>query len=145
MTNSGAEGSTIAQTSADEAERRRLRRWFWGLGILAAIGLFGLLRYNYPTLTTPAGTKYVVTFQGRHVGTDGKWTELDYLTHTRSLDSTFAEVQEILPFVADLAVQQGDSEVHIVALDRRFSYGIFTLDRRVFMRFHAVGTEWRMF
>jgi hypothetical protein len=121
-----------------------LRRWFWALGIIAVIGIFGLLRYNYPIVTTPAGASYQVPFQGAYRGTDGRWTEFDYLTHSKSTDETFAEVRELLPFVAELAVSQSDSVIRIVAIDRRYQFGLFTLDRRMIMQFNRVGNKWRM-
>lgn len=136
--------SAIHAQNSDEAERRKLRRWFWALGLIAGLGLFGLLRYNYPVLRTPSGRTYEVTFAGRYHGTDGTWAELRYLSPSKSIDTTLTEVREVLPYAIDLAGRQGDSLVRIIAISRRFRFGLFTLDRSTILQFHLVGNEWRM-
>src|SRR4051812_45165021 len=85
-----------------EAERRRLRRWFWALGVLAVIGLASLVRWNYPIVQTSSGMKFQVTQAGHYLGTDGSWTQFDYITHTASEDGRIAEMRELLPIAAEL-------------------------------------------
>ena len=90
------------------------------------------------------GNLYKVTFQGRYRGTDGAWTEFDYLTHANSIDQTLAEVKELFPLAAELAGKQRDSLIRIVAINRRFEFGLFHLDRRTILQFYRVGDTWRM-
>ena len=138
-------GDGVADPEAEsvEAERRKLRRWFWSLGIIAALAFFGLLRYNYPTLTTASGRTYEAGFS-RYRGTDGSWTQLQYFTHASSIDSVLSEVKELAPYAIDAANHNNDSTIHIVAIRRRFRFGLFTLDKSTIFQLVRTGSGWRL-
>jgi hypothetical protein len=137
------QGIESSDAEAIEGERRRLRRWFWGLGVLTALGIFGLLRYDYPTLTTASGRTYEVNFT-RYRGTDGRWTQLKYFTHSRSIDGKLSEVKELFPYAAGAANSSNDSVIRIISTRRRFGFGLFVLDQNTIFQFERVGDQWRM-
>ena len=145
MTSNEGLGPDHLESSDDEAERRRMRRWFWALGILAGFAFLGSLRYHYPVVHTAAGTDYQVTFRGRQRGAHGAWTELDYLTQSNSIDKTLAEIQEVFPLAEQLAKQQGDSIIKVKAIDRLIEFGLFHVDRFTMVQFYRRGDGWRTF
>lgn len=136
---SGEEGSIDV-----EVERRRLRRWFWSLGVLALIGVVGLVRYDYPIVQTASGKKYELTTVAHYLGTGGAWTEVDYLTQSGSVDGKLSEIRDLLPVASQFANEQGDSLIHIGSVERRFQFGLIHFDRRTIVQFYRVGNRWQM-
>ena len=130
------------QVSA-EAERRRLRRWFWALGVLALVGFFGLLKFNYPVAEAANGRTYKIISQGRYVGSDGSRTELRYFTELESMDRIPEEAQTLLPLISGVAEQFGDRTIRISAVRHLLRYGLFSVDKSVHVDFTKEGNEWR--
>lgn len=143
----GAASATPAEPQAwtpdrIAAERRRLRRQLLVLVAALAIGFFGLLRYDYPTIRASSGTAYEITAQGRRWGTDWSGSYVHFLAHASDRSGMEREVAEVAPIAQSFAAQSGDSLLEIVAKHRVFRFGLFTVDRTLSFRFRREDGEW---
>ena len=124
------------------AERRRLDRQLLLLLAVLAIGFFGLLGYQYPTVRAPSRTTYEVVAQGRRWGTDWSGSFVQFLAHASDRSGIERELHEVAPIAQSFAAQNGDSLLELVAKRRLFRYGLFTIDQSYHSRFHREGTAW---
>lgn len=124
------------------SERRRFDRQLLFVLAVLAVGFFGLLRYEYPTVRASSGTTYEIVGQGRHWGTDWRGSYVHFLAHASEPSGIKRELDEIAPFVESFAVQNGDSLLEVVAKHRVFRFGLFTIDQSYYFRFHRERGEW---
>ena len=123
-------------------ERRRVDRQLLLLLAVLAIGFFGLLRYDYPTVRAPSGTTYEIVQQGRRWGTDWSGSFVQFLSHASDQSGMDQELHEVAQFAQSFAAKNGDSALDVVATRRYFRYGLFTMDQRYHVRFHREANQW---
>ena len=124
------------------AARRRLRRQLTVVGVLAALGLFSLLRFKYPIVHTTSGATYEILARGYYRGSDWRGPYIQFLAHAHTRAGIAREVTDIAPVAEAYAVQNGDSVVGVLATDQYFHYGLLTFDHSYTFVLHRVPGGW---
>ena len=120
-------------------EHRQAKIWLSVAVVGIAVWLSGGLHHSYETIVSPSGHSYTLIRDGVASGPVGTAYEVRFLTESTRPEDIHAEQLDLLPFAIQKATARGDSLADVVAVRRRFEYGLFTLDSSVHLLTHVIG------